>query len=88
VGGVFPRGDPYTLVWAQSKGKDLERGSDECQDNDNMAMSAMFAMMKTYWHAERCYGKLTAMLCRTRDDGRQLQREHDIEIERPNEELV
>jgi hypothetical protein len=27
VVGVFPRGDPYTTVWDQPKGKALERGS-------------------------------------------------------------
>jgi hypothetical protein len=26
---VFPRGDPYTLVWSQPKGKALEGGTNE-----------------------------------------------------------
>jgi hypothetical protein len=30
IARVFPRGDPYTSVWSQSKGKALERGIDEC----------------------------------------------------------
>jgi septal ring factor EnvC (AmiA/AmiB activator) len=69
-------------------GKALERGSDECQSSDNMVMSAMFMMMKTYGHTERCCGKLTSMLCQARDDKRQLQCEHDSEIESLNEELA
>jgi hypothetical protein len=47
IARVFPRGDPYTLVGSQSKGKALERGIDECQSSDNTTMSAMFEMMKT-----------------------------------------
>lgn len=53
-----------------------------------MVMSAMFTMMKTYGHIERCCGKLTRMLCQARDNKRQLQFDHDSEIESLNEELA
>jgi hypothetical protein len=46
--GVFPRGDPYTLVWDQSEVNALERSAEEDQHSDSAAMSAMFALMKTY----------------------------------------
>jgi len=46
--GVFPRGDPYTSVWDQSKVNALERSADKDQHSDSAAMSAMFALMKTY----------------------------------------
>jgi hypothetical protein len=29
LAGVFPRGDPYTSMWSQPKGKALEGGTDE-----------------------------------------------------------
>jgi len=54
---VFPRGDPYTSVWDQSKGS-----ADEDQHIDSTAMSAMFAMMKTYGGLERCLGRLSGSL--------------------------
>ena len=60
--GVFPQGDPYTSVWDQSEGSALERSADEDQHSDITAMSAMFAMMKTYGGLERCLGRLTRSL--------------------------
>jgi len=52
--GVFPHGDPYTLVWDQFEVNALERSADEDQHSNSTAMSAMFAMMKTYGALERC----------------------------------
>jgi hypothetical protein len=60
--GVFPQGDPYNSVWDQSEGSALERSADEDQHSDSTAMSAMFAMMKTYGGLERCLGRLTRSL--------------------------
>jgi hypothetical protein len=51
--GVFPRGDPYMDEWAQFQNDALERGTIEQQNSNNTAMSAMFAMIKTYRYAER-----------------------------------
>ena len=44
-------------MWDQVEGRALERGSGESQSSDNMAMSAMFAAIKTYdglEHSLRC----------------------------------
>ena len=60
--GVFPRGDPYTSVWDQSKRSALERSADEDQHSDSTAMSAMFAMMKTYGGLECYLGHLSGSL--------------------------
>ena len=60
--GVFPRGDPCTSVWDQSEVNALDRSADEDQHSDNTAMSAMFAMMKTYGGLERCLGRLSGSL--------------------------
>ena len=56
--GVFPRGDPYSSVWDQSKVNALERDVDEDQHSDSTAMSAMFAMMKTYGGSRALLGTL------------------------------
>jgi hypothetical protein len=69
-------------VWNQPKGKALERGSDECQYNDNAAMSAMFAMTKTYASLESSFGCLASSLGQALDDRRQVQRDHSSEMER------
>jgi hypothetical protein len=86
--GVFPRGDPYTAVWNQPKGKALERGSDECQYSDNAATSAMFAMMKTYASLERSFGCLAGSLGQALDEKRQVQHDHNSEMERLQSELA
>jgi SMC interacting uncharacterized protein involved in chromosome segregation len=84
---VFPRADPYTAVWDQADGKALERGLEECQNSDNTAMSTMFAMMKTYVGLERSLGRVIGSLDQAREDRRQLQRDHDSEIEKLQAEL-
>jgi len=80
--GVFPRGDPYTLVWDQSEGSALERSADEDQHSDSTTMSAMFATMKTYGGLQRCLLCLSGSLRIVQDENRQLQREFDSEVER------
>ena len=60
--GVFSRGDPYTSVLDQSEVNALERSADEDQHSDSAAMSALFAMMKTYGGLERCLGCLSGSL--------------------------
>jgi hypothetical protein len=72
VAGIFPRGDPYTTVWDQPKGKALERGHDECKYSDNAAMIAMFTMMKTYASLERSFGCLAGLLSQALDEKRQV----------------
>ena len=52
--GVFPQGDPYTSVWDQSEVIALERSAGEDQHSDSAAMSAIFALMKTYGGLEHC----------------------------------
>ena len=86
--GVFPRGDPYTLVWDQSEVNALERSADEDQHSDSAAMSAMYALMKTYGGLARCLGRLSGSLLTVQVEKRQLQREFDTEIERLQAELA
>jgi len=86
--GVFPQGDPYTSVWDQSEVNTLERSADEDQHTDSAAMSAMFALMKTYGGLERCLGCLSGSLLTVQDEKCQLQHEFDIEVERLQAELA
>jgi len=86
--GVFPRGDPYTSMWDQSEANTIERSADEDQHSDSTAMSAMFALMKTYGGLERCLGRLSGSLLTVQDEKRQLQREFDSEVERLQAELA
>ena len=86
--GVFPRGDPYTSVWDQSEVNALERSADEDQHSDSAAMSAMYALMKTFGGLERCLGRLSGSLITVQDEKRQLRREFDSEVERLQAELV
>jgi hypothetical protein len=74
LAGVFPRGDPYTLVWSQPKGKALEGGTDEGQGSDNTAMSAMFAMVNTYAYLEHSFGRLNDAFLLACDEKRQVLR--------------
>jgi hypothetical protein len=48
MAGVFPRGNPSTDSWQQAKGRSLEIGAAEGQNSDNLALSAMFVVMKTF----------------------------------------
>jgi len=86
--GVFPRGDPYTSVWDPSEVNALERSADEDQHSDSAAMSAMFALMKTYGGLDRCLGRLSGSLLTVQDEKGQLQREFDTEVERLQVELA
>jgi len=86
--GVFPRSDPYTPVWDPSKVNALERSADEDQHSDSAAMSAMYALMKTYGGMERCLGRLSGSLLTVQDEKRQLQRDFNSEVERLQAELA
>ena len=86
--GVFPSGDPYTSVWDQSEVNALERSADEDQHSDGTAMSAMYALMKTYGGLERCLGRLSGSLLTVQDEKRQFHREFDSEVERLQVELA
>jgi len=85
---VFPWGDPYTSVWDQSDVSALERSADEDQHSDSVAMSAMYALMKTYGGLERCLGRLSGSLLIVQDEKCRLQREFDTEVERLQAELA
>jgi len=69
-------------VWDQSDVNALERRADEDQHSDSTAMSAMFALMKTYGGLERCLGHLSGSLLIVQDEKHQLQCEFDSEVER------
>jgi len=75
-------------VWDQSEVNALERSADEDQHCDSVAMSAMFALMKTYGDLERCLGHLSGSLLTVLDEKRQLQREFDTEVEKLPAELA
>ena len=85
---MFHRGDPYTSVWDQSEGSAPKRSADEDQHSDSTAMSAMFAMLKTYGGLEHCLVHLSGSLLTVQDEKRQLQREFDSEVERLQAELA
>ena len=51
-------------------------------------MSAMFAMMKVLNGVEGSLRRVSGALGHAREDRRQLQREHDAEIERLTEEMT
>ena len=59
-------------MWDQVEGRALERGSGESQNSDNMAMSTMVAVMKTYDGLERSLRCVSGALSQARDDRRQL----------------
>jgi len=86
--GVFPQGDPYTSVWDQSEVNALERSADEDQHSDSAAMSAMFALVKTYGGLENCLGRLSGSLLTVQYEKGHLQREFDTEVERLQAELA
>jgi hypothetical protein len=88
MAGVFPKGEPYMNEWAQFRNDALERDPTEQRNSDNAAMSAMFAMTKTYRYAERCCGKMTVTSSEVKDQKRQLQRNFDNEVERLNQKLA
>jgi len=53
-----------------------------------MVMNAMFAAMKTYDGLERSLRCVSGSLSQARDDCRQLQHDHDSEMERLYAELA
>ena len=66
----------------------MEIGTAERHNSDNPAMSAMFAMMKVLNGVEGSLRRVSGALGHAREDRRQLQREHDAEIERLNAEMA
>jgi septal ring factor EnvC (AmiA/AmiB activator) len=85
---VFSRGNPSTDSWQQDRGRSLEIGTTEVQNSDNHAMSAMFAVMKTFDGVEGSLRRVSSALGQARDDRHQLQRDHDAMIERLNAEMA
>ena len=66
----------------------MDIGAAEGQNSDNPAMSAMFTVMKVIDGIEGSLRHVSGALGHARDDRRQLQREHDAEIERLNVEMA
>jgi chromosome segregation ATPase len=85
---VFLRGNPSTNSWQQARGRPLEISSAEAQSSDNPAMSAMFAVMKTFHGVEGSPRRVPGALGQARNGRRQLQRDHDTIIERLNAEMA
>jgi hypothetical protein len=81
---VFPRGNPSTDSWQQARQRSLEIGAVEGQNSDNLAMSAMFAVLKAFDGVEGSLRPVSGALGQAYDDRHQLQRDHDAEIERLN----
>jgi hypothetical protein len=71
MAGVFPRGNPSTDSWQQARGRPLEISAAEAQSCNNHAMSAMFAMMKTFNRVEGSLRRVSGALGQARDDRRQ-----------------
>jgi chromosome segregation ATPase len=86
--GVFLRGNPSTDSWQQARGRSLEVGAVEVQNNDNPTMSAMFVVMKAFNGVEGSLRRVSGALSHVQDDRRQLQRDHDAEIERLSAEMA
>jgi hypothetical protein len=88
MAGVFLRGNPSTNLWQQARGRPLEIGAAKGKNSDNPAMSVMFAVMKTFDGVEGNLRRVSGALGQAYDDKRQLQRDHDAEIERFNAEMA
>jgi hypothetical protein len=88
MAGVFSRGNPSTDSWQQARERSLEIEVAEGQNSDNPTMSAMFAVMKAFDGVEASLRRVSGALGQTHDDRRQLQRDHDVEIERLNAEMA
>jgi hypothetical protein len=86
--GVFLRGNPSTDSWQQARGRSLEISAAEAQNNDNPAMSAMFTVMKAFEGVEGSLRRVSGALGQAHDDRRQLQRDHDVVIERLTIEMA
>jgi hypothetical protein len=88
MAGVFLRGNPSTDSWQQARGRPLEISAAEAQSCNNHAMSAMFAMMKTFNIVEGSMRRVSGALGQAHDDRRQFQRDHNAKIERLNAEMA
>jgi hypothetical protein len=66
----------------------LEIGAAEAQNSDNLAMSAIFAVMKAFKGVKGSLRCVSSALGRAHDDRHQLQRDHDAEMERLNAEMA
>jgi hypothetical protein len=86
--GVFPRGNPSTDLWQHARGRSLKIGAAEAQNSDNPTMSAIFAVMKAFDGVEGSLRRVSGALDQARDDRRQLQWDHDAEIERLTVEMA
>ena len=66
----------------------MEIGAVEGQNSDNPAVSTVFAVMMVLDGVEGSLRRVSGALGHARDDRRQLQREHNTEIERLNVEMA
>jgi hypothetical protein len=67
---VFPRGNPSTNSWQQARKRSLEIGAAKAQNSDNIAMSAMFAVMKAFAGVKGSLRHVSGALGQARDDRR------------------
>jgi hypothetical protein len=86
--GVFLRGNLSIDSWQQARGRSLEISATEAHNSDNPAMSAMFAVMKAFDGVESSLRRVSGALGQAHDDRRQLQRDHNAEIERLTVEMA
>jgi hypothetical protein len=86
--GVFLRSNPSTDSWQQARGRSLEISVVEAQNSDNPAMSAMFAVTKAFDVVEGSLRRVSSDLGQACDNRRQLQRDHDADIERLTAEMA
>ena len=73
---------------SKARGRSLEIGAVEGQNSDNPSMSAMFVVMRVLDGVEGSLRRVSRALGHAHEDQRQLQREHDAEIERLTEEMT
>jgi hypothetical protein len=66
----------------------LEGGTEEGQSSSSAAMSAMFAVMKTYGCLEASFGRLNDAYLSACDERRQLRRKYESEIDSLRDELA
>jgi hypothetical protein len=59
---VFSWGNPSTDSWQQPRGRSLEIGATKAHNSDNHAMSAMFAVMKTFDGVEGSLRRVSSAL--------------------------
>ena len=66
----------------------MEIGAAEEQNSNNPSMSAMFAVVRVLDGVEGSLRRVSGALGHACEDRRQLQREHDTEIERLTKEMT